>query len=61
MRIALNDAQSREVTAMNVGADANVVTLRAPAITVAARYTVVAGFTDGFGQESVVQTVTILP
>ena len=61
MRIALNDAQSREVTAMNVGADANVVTLRAPAVRVAARYTVVAGFTDGFGQESVVQTVTILP
>ncbi len=61
MRIALNDAQSREVTAMNVGADANVITMRAPAVRVAARYTVVAGFTDGFGQESVVQTVTILP
>lgn len=61
MRISLNDAQSREVAGLNVGADANVVSLRAPAVAVAARYTVVAAFTDGFGQESVVQTVTILP
>ena len=45
---------------MNVGAEADVVTLRAPAVTVPTRYTVV-GFTDGFGQESVVQPVTIPP
>ncbi len=61
MRISLNDPQSREVTGSNVGADASVLTLRAPAVAVAARYTLVAGFTDGFGQESVVQTVTIRP
>ncbi len=61
MRLTLNDTQSHEVAGTDVGADASVVSLRAPVVSVAARYTVVAGFTDGFGQESVVQTVTIVP
>ncbi|HEY6326358.1 MAG TPA: hypothetical protein VIW73_07605, partial [Candidatus Cybelea sp.] len=61
MRIALNDSQSREVTGLNAGAAADVVTLQAPAVTIPSRYTVVASFTDGFGQESVVQPVTVAP
>jgi hypothetical protein len=61
MRIALTDAQSHEVTAQNVGAQANTVTLTAPNVTQATTYTIVATFTDGFGQESVVSPVTILP
>jgi len=61
MRIALDDARSREITGIDAGADADVVTLRAPAVLLATRYTIVASFTDGFGQESVVQPVTILP
>jgi hypothetical protein len=61
MRIALTDPQSREVTSTDVGADAESVTLKAPSVTVAARYTVVAAFTDGFGQESVVQTIIVRP
>jgi len=61
MRIALNDSQSREVTGRNVGAEADVVTLVAPAVTIPTRYTVVATFTDGFGEESVVAPVTVVP
>jgi hypothetical protein len=61
MRIALDDGQSREVAGMLAGAEADVVTLRAPAVTVPTRYTVVASFTDGFGEESVVQPVTVTP
>jgi hypothetical protein len=61
MRIALNDSQSHEVTGLNVGAEADVVTLGAPAVTIPTRYTVVASFTDGFGEESVVQPVTVTP
>jgi hypothetical protein len=61
MRIALNDTQSKEVTGTDVGSESDVVTLRAPAVTAATRYTVVATFTDGFGQESIVAPVTILP
>jgi len=61
MRISLTDAQSHEVAGLNVGAEADVVTLNAPAVTVPTRYTLVASFTDGFGQESVVQPVTITP
>jgi hypothetical protein len=61
MRIALTDAQAHEVTALAVGAEADVVTLRAPTVTAATQYTIVASFTDGFGQESVVQPVTVAP
>jgi len=61
MRIALTDAQSHEVTGLAVGAEADVVTLRAPAVTVPTQYTIVASFADGFGQESVVQPVTVAP
>lgn len=61
MRISLMDGQSREVTGTDAGVDGGVVTLRAPAVTAATRYTVVATFTDGFGQESVVQPITVLP
>lgn len=61
MHIGLTDGQSHEITGTDVGADADVITLRAPAVSVATRYTVVASFTDGFGQESIVQPITILP
>lgn len=61
MRISLNDGQSNEVTGVNVGADAQTVTLHAPNVTLATRYTVVASFTDGFGQESIVEPVTVAP
>jgi hypothetical protein len=61
MRISLNDTQSHEITGTDVGVEADVVTLRAPSVSVATRYTVVANFTDGFGEESIVQPVTILP
>jgi len=44
-----------------VGAEADVVTLVAPAVTIPTRYTVVATFTDGFGEESVVAPVTVVP
>jgi hypothetical protein len=61
MRIALNDPQSHEVAGSNVGAEAEVITLRAPHVLIPNRYTVVASFTDGFGQESIVQAVRIVP
>ena len=61
MRISLNDTQSNEVTGVNVGADAETITLKAPTVSLATRYTVVASFTDGFGQESVVEPVTVVP
>jgi hypothetical protein len=61
MRISLTDMQSREVAGKNIGADATTVTLQAPQVSVATRYTVVASFTDGFGQESIVQPITVLP
>ncbi len=61
MRIALTDGQSREVAGLNVGSDSNEVTLTAPVVTVPTRYTVVATFTDGFGQESVVEPLTVVP
>jgi hypothetical protein len=61
MRIALTDAQSHEVTGIDVGAETDALTLRAPVVWVATRYTVVASFTDGFGQESVVAPVTVEP
>ena len=61
MRIALDDPRSKEVTGTDAGSESDVVTLRAPTVTAATRYTVVATFTDGFGQESIVAPVTILP
>ena len=61
MRVSLTDGQSHEVTGVSVGADADLITLKAPAVTVPTRYTVVASFTDGFGQESVVAPVTVVP
>jgi hypothetical protein len=61
MRISLTDSQSREAAHLDAGTDADVVTLPAPAVSVPTRYVVVASFTDGFGQESIVQPVTILP
>jgi hypothetical protein len=61
MRIGLADPQSNEVAGVNVGADQETVTLRAPQVALATRYTVVASFTDGFGQESVVEPVTVVP
>ncbi len=61
MRFALTDSQSHELAHLDAGTDADVVTLPAPAVSVPTRYVVVASFTDGFGQESIVQPVTILP
>jgi hypothetical protein len=61
MRLSLTDTQSNEITGINVGTDQQAVTLRAPRVSVATRYTVVANFTDGFGQESIVQPVTVMP
>lgn len=61
MRISLNDTQSHEISGVDVGADAQTVTLHAPNVTLATRYTVVASFTDGFGQESIVEPVTVAP
>jgi hypothetical protein len=61
MRLSLTDGQSHEVAAVDVGADASDVTLRAPVVYVPTRYTVVATFTDGFGQETVVAPVTVTP
>ncbi len=61
MHLALQDDQSREVSATDVGATATDVTLRAPVVYVPTKYTVVATFTDGFGQESVVEPVTVTP
>lgn len=61
MRIALADPQSHEVSAVDVGSDADAVPLRAPAVRVPSRYTIVATFTDGFGEESVVEPITIEP
>lgn len=61
MRISLNDTQSNEITGVDVGADAETVTLHAPNVSLATRYTVVASFTDGFGQESIVEPVTVAP
>jgi hypothetical protein len=61
MRIALTDTQSHEVSGVNVGNDAGAIELQAPKVAVSTRYTVVASFTDGFGQESVVEPVTIVP
>jgi hypothetical protein len=61
MRVSLNDTQSHEITGTDVGVEAEAITLRAPSVSVATRYTVVATFTDGFGQESIVQPVTVLP
>jgi hypothetical protein len=61
MRISLTDTQSREVTGVDVGSDASTITLRAPTVTMATRFIVVDSFTDGFGQESIVQPITVRP
>jgi hypothetical protein len=61
MRIALTDTQSREITGADVGAETTEITLRAPSVTAPARYTVIASFTDGFGQESIVSPITVSP
>lgn len=61
MRVSLMDTQSHEISGLDAGADANVVTLRAPTVRVPTRYIVEVNFTDGFGQESIVQPVTVLP
>ncbi len=61
MRISLYDTQSHEVTGVDVGSDADTVSLTAPAVQVPTRYTVVASFTDGFGQESIVAPITVVP
>ena len=61
MRVALTDTQSQEVTHVDVGDEADVVTLRAPVVGVPTRYVVEVTFNDGFGQESIVQPVTVFP
>jgi hypothetical protein len=61
MRISLMDMQSHEISGIDIGADADVVTLRAPVVSVATRYVIQANFTDGFGEESVVEPITVDP
>jgi hypothetical protein len=61
MSLVLTDPQSHAVANVSVGSEADVVTLKAPAVTAPTRYTVVASFTDGFGEESVVAPVLIVP
>jgi hypothetical protein len=61
MRISLMDTQSREITGTNVASDAESVTLQAPNVQLATRYVVEASFVDGFGQESVVEPITVSP
>lgn len=61
MRVSLMDTQSHEISGLDVGADATVITLHAPSVQVPTRYVVEASFTDGFGQETVVQSVTVNP
>ena len=60
MRISLNDA-THEVTGRIVGSDATTVTLVAPTVKVPTRFTVMANFADGFGQESIVEPITVRP
>ena len=61
MRVSLLDDRSHEVAAAQIGAEADVITLQTPAVSAASRYIVEANFTDGFGQESVVAPITVLP
>jgi hypothetical protein len=61
MTIALMDPQSHEVATVDAGGQSDVVTLRAPTVTLATAYTLVASFSDGYGQESVIAPITILP
>jgi hypothetical protein len=61
MRVSLMDLQSHEIAGLDAGPDADVVTLRAPLVQAATRYIVQIGFTDGFGQESIVQPITVVP
>jgi hypothetical protein len=61
LRVSLADGQSREIAHLDVGTDADIVELPAPAVSVPTRYVVIASFTDGFGQENIVQPVMILP
>ena len=61
MRVSLTDGGSHPVAIVDAGRDSEIVTLVAPHVSVTTRYTVVANFTDGFGQESVVAPVTIVP
>jgi hypothetical protein len=61
MRISLMDTQSHEITGVDIGSDADSVTLEAPVVKLATRYIVQASFVDGFGQESVVEPITVSP
>lgn len=61
MRLSIMDTQSHEITGVDVGSDAQMVTMRAPVVYETTKYIVVASFTDGFGQETVVQPITVTP
>jgi hypothetical protein len=61
MRISLMDTQSREISGVNVGSDAQSATLQAPNVNITTRYIVEVSFVDGFGQESIVEPVTVTP
>ena len=61
MRISLMDLQSHEVAGVQTDGQSDVVTLRAPSVGAPTRYVVEADFTDGFGQESIVEPITIVP
>jgi hypothetical protein len=62
MRISLTDMQSHEIRGAAASLEPNgIVTLQAPSVSVPTRYTVIATFKDAFGQETVVEPVTVVP
>ncbi len=61
MLLSLTDMRSRQISSRAVGIDQDLVQLRAPLVGVATRYVLVMTFDDGFGQESIVQPVTVAP
>jgi hypothetical protein len=62
MQISLADMQSHEVSGTAAPVEPNAeVTLRAPSVSVPTHYTIVATFDDAFGEESVIEPLTVLP
>jgi hypothetical protein len=61
MRVSLMDTQSHELSGVDVGSDTQKVTLHAPVVQRATRFVVQTSFVDGFGQESIVEPVTVEP
>jgi hypothetical protein len=61
MVVTLTDMQSKEISTKPIGVDQDTVDIGVPRVSVATRYAVVMNFQDGFGQESVVQPITVTP